>query len=154
LRGALTEALATLTDRLGSGTAGWSWGALHAADFRHPLGSIRALRRVFNRGPFPLGGDGNTVRHAGFRHRRSPEKGGHPLFGPVVTAPGYRFVVDTGDWDNAYSVLVPGQSGHPTSPNYDDQIGLWLDVRYCPMVYGRKTAKLAARHNLTLRPRS
>jgi penicillin amidase len=49
-------------------------------------------------------------------------------------------------------VLVPGQSGHPASPFYDDQIGLWQKVRYRPMVYGREMAESAASHRLTLAP--
>ncbi|MBV8832379.1 MAG: penicillin acylase family protein, partial [Acidobacteriaceae bacterium] len=51
-----------------------------------------------------------------------------------------------------WSVILPGQSGHPASINYDDQIPLWQNVRYRPMVFGRKTAKLAARYRLVLMP--
>jgi acyl-homoserine lactone acylase PvdQ len=49
-------------------------------------------------------------------------------------------------------MISPGQSGHPASANYDDQIPLWQNVRYRPMVFGRETAELAARHRLVLRP--
>jgi acyl-homoserine lactone acylase PvdQ len=49
-------------------------------------------------------------------------------------------------------VLVPGQSGHPASPFYDDQIGLWQKVRYRPMVYGREMAEAAVKYRLTLEP--
>ena len=60
--------------------------------------------------------------------------------------------MDTGDWDGGGGVLAPGQSGHPASPHYDDELELWLDVRYRPMIYGRKTSELAARHRLVLAP--
>lgn len=146
---ALQDAVSTLTETLGEDTEGWSWGALHAVNLRHPLGVVRALRTFLNRGPFPLGGDANTVHHAAFGPGKSDARG-HPRFSPVARGPNYRFVVDTGDWDAAWSIVAPGQSGHPASPHYDDELALWLDVRYRPMVYGRRTAELAARHRLVL----
>jgi penicillin amidase len=151
LRDALEEAVALLAESCGPDPAGWSWGSLHAAELRHPLGVVRALRGLLNRGPYPAGGDANTVRLAAFRSGSSG-RSGRPSFGPVTTAPNYRFVVDTGDWERAWSVIVPGQSGHPASVNYDDQIPLWQNVRYRPMVFGRKTAVLAAKHRLVLKP--
>src|SRR3712207_8672324 len=58
------------------------------------------FRSALNRGPYPAGGDANTVRVAAFRSGGP----GRPRFGPVTTGPNYRFVVDTGDWDRAWSV--------------------------------------------------
>ncbi len=151
LADALEDSVSTLEHALGKDPAGWSWGALHVAQFRHPLGVVGILRSFLNRGPLPLGGDANTVRHAAFGQGKSDERG-HPRFGPVARGPNYRFVVDTGNWDDSWSVVAPGQSGHPASPYYDDELALWLEVRYRPMVYGRETAELAARHRLILEP--
>jgi penicillin amidase len=148
LHGALEEAVEILETSRGPDPAGWSWGALHAAELRHPLGIVKALRSLLNRGPYPFGGDENTVRLAAFRSGGN----GRPAFGPVTTGPNYRFVVDTGDWESAWSAVSPGQSGHPASANYDDQVGLWLNVRYRPMVFGRGPAELAAEHRLVLKP--
>ncbi len=145
LRGALEEAVEVLKESLGPDPEGWRWGALHTTDLRHPLGLVGVLRAFLNRGPYPSGGDVYTVWVAGFNT-------GGSSFGPVTAGPNYRFVVDTGDWDRGWSVIFPGQSGHPASPNYDDQIGLWHNVRYRPMVFGRKTAELSARHRLVLKP--
>ncbi|MDP8952449.1 MAG: penicillin acylase family protein [Actinomycetota bacterium] len=151
LREALTEAVEILVESCGPASGSWSWGALHAVELRHPLGVVGALRGPLNRGPYPAGGDANTVRFAAFRSGSS-DKSGRPSFGPVTTGPNYRFVVDTGGWERAWSVISPGQSGHPASANYDDQIPLWQNVRYRPMIFGRKTADLAARHRLVLKP--
>ncbi len=151
LASALKDAVSTLEDTLGKDPEGWSWGGLHAAELRHPLGAVRVLQSLLNRGSFPIGGDANTVRHAAFGQGKSDDRG-HPRFGPVARGPNYRFVVDTGNWDNAWSVVAPGQSGHPASPHYDDELNLWLEVRYRPMVYGRRSAELAARHRLMLAP--
>lgn len=151
LRDALERAVTVLSKSCGPDPTGWSWGALHAVELQHPLGRVGALRGLLNRGPCPTGGDANTVRLAAFRSE-SVDKSGRPSFGPVTTGPTYRFVVDTGDWERARSVIVPGQSGHPASANYDDQIPLWQNVRYRPMVFGRKTAELAAKRRLVLKP--
>ena len=151
LREAFEEAVEILGESCGSDPRGWSWGALHVVDLRHPLGRAGALRGALNRGPYPAGGDANTIRLAAFGSGRS-DTSGRPFFGPVTTGPNYRFVVDTGDWEKAWSLVSPGQSGHPASPNYDDQIGLWRNVRYRPMVFGLKTAQLAAKHRLVLEP--
>jgi penicillin G amidase len=151
LREAFEEAVEILGESCSSDPRGWSWGALHVADLRHPLGRVGALRGALNRGPYPAGGDANTVRLAAFGSGRS-DTSGRPFFGPITTGPNYRFVVDTGDWEKAWSLVSPGQSGHPASPNYDDQIGLWRNVRYRPMVFGLKTAQLAAKHRLVLEP--
>ena len=151
LREALEEAVKILEESCCPEPGGWSWGALHAADLRHPLGRVRALRGVLNRGPYPAGGDANTIWLAAFGSGMS-DASGRPTFSPVTTGPNYRFVVDTGDWTQAWSMVSPGQSGHPASANYDDQIRLWRKVRYRPMVFGRRTAELAAKHRLVLRP--
>ena len=151
LRDALEGAVEILELTCGPDPRRWCWGELHAAALRHPLGVVKPLRGLLNRGPYPFGGDANTVRLAAFRSGRSGESG-RPSFGPVTTGPNYRFVVDTGDWKRAWSMVSPGQSGHPASANYDDQIDLWQNVRYRPMVFGRETAELAAKHRLILRP--
>jgi penicillin amidase len=153
LRDASKRAIETLAKSCGPDPAGWSWGELHAVELRHSMGAVGALRGLLNRGPYPAGGDANTVWLASFRSEK-PNGSGQPSFGPVTTGPSYRFVVDTGDWDRAWSVILPGQSGHPASANYDDQIPLWRNVRYRPMVFGRKTAELAAGHRLVLEPDS
>ena len=151
LREALKESVEILARSCGPAPGDWSWGALHAAELRHPLGIVGAFRHLLNRGPYPAGGDANTIRLAAFRSGSS-DRSGRPSFGPVTTGPNYRFVVDTGDWERAWSVISPGQSGHPASVNYDAQIELWQNVRYLPMIFGRRMAELAAKHRLVLRP--
>ena len=151
LQNALKGAVEILEESCGPNPAGWSWGALHAAELRHPLGIVKPLRGLLNRGPYTLGGDANTVRLAAFRSEGFG-KSGVPSFSPITTGPNYRFVVDTGDWNRAWSIVSPGQSGHLASTNYDDQVDLWQNVRYRPMVFGRRTAELAAKSRLILKP--
>jgi penicillin amidase len=66
---ALASAVGDLRRRAGSDTAKWGWGHVRPLTLEHPLGQVKALAPVFNRGPFPWGGDGNTVSQAGARHR-------------------------------------------------------------------------------------
>ncbi|HUN44878.1 MAG TPA: penicillin acylase family protein, partial [Stellaceae bacterium] len=44
-----------------------------------------------------------------------------------VLGPGLRMVVDMSDPANAHFIVVPGQSGNPLSPNYDDLLRPWRD---------------------------
>jgi penicillin amidase len=153
LRDSLEGAVEILEECCSSDPVSWSWGALHAAELRHPLGIVKPLRGLLNRGPYPLGGDANTVRLAAFRSESSG-RSGRPSFSPITTGPNYRFVVDTGDWNRAWSIVSPGQSGHPGSTNYDDQVDLWQNVRYRPMVFGRETAEFATKNRLILKPKA
>lgn len=148
LRESLENAILKLKEILGNDPRRWSWGALHRAEFRHPLG-VSALKYLLNRGGprgYPMGGDAHTPQQAAFR----PDG----TYSPVTNAPTYRQVIDTGNWENSWSMSVPGQSGNPASPHYCDSIHPWLNLEYRPMVFGRKMAETAAYHHLILKPNS
>ena len=108
---ALAEVVGDLRRAHGPSPEAWGWGTVRPLVLPNPLGRAKALAPVFNRGPFPWGGDGNTVSQA---------SGSNPA---VVAS--LRFVVEAGDWDNARFVLPGGQSGNPFSPHYDDMLPLW-----------------------------
>src|SRR6185295_3769358 len=42
----------------------WAWGDLRQLEFKHPLGQVKAFRKIFNHGPFSWGGDTNTIGQA------------------------------------------------------------------------------------------
>ena len=115
---ALSSVVEFLRVNHGPGPAWWQWGDVRPLLLRHPvLGRIRGIRRLFNRGPFPIGGDANTVSQAGCRPA-SPTS-------PTHNFANMRTVFDTADWSNCRFVLAGGQSGNPLSPHYDDQLALW-----------------------------
>jgi len=122
----LDEAVAFLRERLGSDEKGWQWGKLHTATFAHQLGAVQPLDLIFNKGPFPNGGDGFTVNNTGYDSQYQQR-----------TVPSYRQIIDLSDWSKCVSVHTTGQSGHPGSPHYADFIPLWLAVDYHPMLYER-----------------
>jgi penicillin amidase len=142
LRRAFQAALDKLTVRLGPDMVKWEWGRLHRIEPAHTLSQIGALRRLFNRGSFAIGGDGDTPHQANFRPRWPIE--------PVTVAPSHRAVVDVGDWDRSLAVLPGGQSGHPASPHYFDQFALWLAGRARPMPWSRAAVEREAAARLIL----
>jgi penicillin amidase len=56
----------------------------------------------------------------------NPGSGG----GTVGGGASFRMIVDFGDVTQSVGVYPGGQSEHPASPQYDDQIPLWATGRY------------------------
>jgi len=117
----IADALATVTQRLidqyGTDTHRWAWGTVRPLSFVHPVGERKPMDKVFNLGPFPWGGDANTVGQAAVSFLDAVENS------PFVAS--MRMVVDVGEWDDNRFVLPGGQSGNPMSPHYDDQLDLY-----------------------------
>jgi penicillin amidase len=122
----------------------WIYGRDHTLTFRHPLGVVPALAKLLNRGPFPTGGDIDTVR-MGYLPR---------VFAgpPFYVAPSYRQICDTADWDRSQSIHPPGQSGQPASRHYADLLQPWLRMQYHPMLWSRARVEAAAVERMTLEP--
>jgi penicillin amidase len=133
-----------LRTELGPDRQGWSWGKLHTLTYSHALSSVPVLAKLFNRGPYPLGGDSSTIWATGASFHEA--KGGN------VIAPPFRFIADVGDWRNCLGLLVPGQSGNPASPHYDDQVEAWFTGEYHPMWWTREDVEREAERRLELRP--
>jgi penicillin amidase len=146
--GVLSEAwrksLDELRGRLGDDMAQWRYGRIHTLTLRHPLGSVPALARIFNRGPWPMGGDLDTVC-MGHAARDTAA-------GPTYVAPSYRQICDPGDWDRSRSIHPTGQSGHPGSRHYNDMARPWREVGYHPMLWSREKIEAATVATLNLEP--
>ncbi len=144
LQEALTAAIQKIRHYHGDSKLKWNWGRTHQVQYNHPLGSARLLRNLFNRGPLPVGGDSttpNVTRHA----PQSPP-------GLVQVTASYRQIYEVGAWDRAQSVTTSGQSGHPYSPHYDDQIGLWREGVYHRMPWSREEVVKATVYRLLVKP--
>ncbi|GIV87729.1 MAG: peptidase S45 [Chloroflexus sp.] len=129
LRAALSQAIAELSARLGPDPTRWQYGRFHTLTLRHPLGSVPALTPLFNRGPWPMGGDIDTVNHCYIPR----DIAGMTIY----NAPSLRFIFDLSDWDNARAILPAGQSGHPASSHYADMTDAWRAGAYHPLVWSR-----------------
>jgi penicillin amidase len=140
---ALHAAEVKLTARLGTDPKNWSWGQLHRANFFHPLGGVSpAAKALFNRGPVPRPGNGDTVDATYF---------GGSSFDQLAGA-SYREIFDLSNWDNAVGVNVPGQSGQPGSRHYDDLLPLWVAGQYFPLRYSKQSIDRDTTDVLELKP--
>jgi penicillin amidase len=116
IRRSLREAAEALRSRLGEQVRLWRWGELHTVTFRHPLGLVRPLDAVFNRGPYACAG-GTTALISGEYRFTDPFA--------VVVGPAYRQIFDLSSTTEFRVVLPPGQSGQAYHAHYDDQLRLW-----------------------------
>lgn len=121
----LAEAIQEIRELLGERPASWEWGRLHGINFDHVLAAQPPLDRVFSQGPFPIGGDSDTVLQTSTR----PDAG----YQNNNVSPSYRQIVDLGDLRRSQAMHAPGQSGHLGSPHYGDMIQPWLNGGYFAM---------------------
>ena len=144
LRLVLRDTVDFLKTTCGPKIEDWAWGKLHSITFNHTLGSVKPLDRFFNRGPYPLGGDGETIW-----------AGSATLFDlsdKSIVGPPFRMIADLSDWNKSLGMLVPGQSGHPASRSYDSSIQGWLKGEYHPMLFDREAVTGATEAVLALEP--
>ena len=144
LRAAAARALTAVRSRLGESPRGWSWGALHGLRLDHLLAAVPLVGRRFSRGPYPHGGDINTVNVGGFTVWHGLDGRGY--------AAAYRQVIDLADLDRSTFQIPAGNSGIPGHPRYDDCIEEYLDGRSRPLLYSREAVERHTEHRLELEP--
>ena len=120
----LDRALDDLSSRYGSDPGAWRWGKAHRAAFEHPLWSKLPQLRDWLTPVIPADGGIDTVNAGAFfvGDDDAPFADRH---GPVM-----RMIVDMAEPDAARFMVVPGQSGNPLSPHWDDLLSSWRDVGY------------------------
>ena len=144
IESALRDAQTELRRRLGNDMDGWTWGALHGTRPRHPLSRVFPDCAVLlDPPPVATHGDADT-----------------PLAGAYAFAEGFtatvmsvnRYVHDPSDWRNSRWIVPLGASGHPCSPHYADQAGLWADVDSVAQLWDWDDIEAAAETRQTLAP--
>jgi len=123
IKQSMKDAVAELTDRIGSDPEEWEWGNIHRMIFTHPMGKKLSF---FNLSPIPMRGDAFTI-NAGMWDNANPYE---MKSGGVI-----RMVVDFSNIENSTFISPPGQSGQFKSPHYDDLAQLWADGKQIPMRY-------------------
>ena len=131
---------------MGKKYSGWRWGAIHQVNFRHGMSVKEPLDKVFNVGPFEIGGDTDTVCQTAY-NPRSP-------YHATEWCPSIRFIMDVGAWENSLLLCPPGQSGVIGSYHYSDMAKPWINGEYIPMLWERKNVEDSAESSLTLIPRN
>lgn len=125
LEAAAREAMQLVQARHGADPAGWQWGRVHQAHWRHPLSTPG--REWLDIGPAPVDGGVDTVRNTG---------AGQPAWAASSGAE-YRMVVDFAEPDRFLAVQNIGNSGQPGSPHYADQFPAWLAGEYHTVALNR-----------------
>jgi len=131
---AMLEGLGWLTEHLGPDMETWTWGELHQLTFRHYLAPTEDqdgthLAEAANVGAYPCVGTAGTLNNAGYTIGQCYQ---------VTGGPHFRFLVDMAEPLQALGCNSTGNSGHPGSPHYRDQIQDWLQRRYHPMYMRRE----------------
>ena len=145
LERAFDGTIGELTEKLGGNILRWQYKGIYSITYTHPLGAIKAFAGFFNRGPFAIGGNSDTVNvsHATIANPYN-----------VVAVASYRQIIDMHQLDNSQSIHAPGQSGHPASKHYDDFIQLWLGGHYHKMLFTRPAVETGEEDKLRLLPKS
>jgi penicillin amidase len=102
------------------------------------------MDKVFNLGPFPWGGDANTINQAAVS-----------FLDPTANSPfvaSMRMAVDVGEWDANRFILPGGQSGNPMSPHYDDQLDLYREGGAISIAWSARTREASVVETLEIRP--
>jgi penicillin amidase len=133
-----------LESSFGDSVYSWQWGNLHQLTFEHPLGKVKPLDKLFNIGPFRVGGSYTSVNNAGYF---LDKKDFHVNVGPSL-----RQIIDLSDIDKSLSVITTGQSGHSLSKHYKDQTPLWLSGDYHPSLIDSVTIHNSDFDRLILSP--
>ena len=139
----LSQAVAELTERLGSDISRWQYGQ---KDFkhvliRHPLSAAvdKETRVKLDVGPAPRGGYDSTLNNtSNSNNQRSGAT--------------FRVIMDAANWDNSVATSAPGQSGDPSSPHYRDLFELWIKHQYFPLFYSRAKIESVTQDRLVLQP--
>jgi penicillin amidase len=120
---ALLAAADTLLDRyaqLGPRLADRTWGERNVSRFQHPLSlALPLLGRFLDMPAHSLPGDDNMPRVQG------------PHYGASE-----RLAVSPGHEEQGYFELPGGESGHPLSPHYRDQLAAWEQGQATPFLPG------------------
>ncbi|MBL0176928.1 MAG: penicillin acylase family protein [Ignavibacteria bacterium] len=125
LRKSVLLGVLDLARRLGPDMNTWTWGRLHTVTFKHPVGEIAPLDRLFNVGPLPVGGQTTTVNN-----------GEYALADPfrAVVGPSLRIIMDLAALDTCLVTLTTGQSGQPLSAHYSDMAVLMQNGAYQKLI--------------------
>ena len=114
-----------LSSRLGPDISNWTWGSIHRIQLDHQLADRGEIFKTLSKGGDPVRGNGITVCNTGF----------DPNY---LAGIGANYRINASLADNPpglWSVDTAGQSGHPGSENYCDQLNSWLkgNLYYIPL---------------------
>lgn len=121
----------------------WKWGTVRPLWLQHSMMGRGPLRKAFDVGPVPVGGDEHCPNHASAM----------PLdpLGPVKSLPNLRTTIDVGNWSASRWQLAGGQSGHLFSPHYTDLFEFWKRGESIAIPFTKEEIDKATVSTLTLK---
>ncbi len=123
---AFNTAMQSLKQKFGSDDIdSWKWGVIHNIAFHHPFEAKGGLiEKFFNYGPFPFGGDGETVN-----------RGTHTFSKPYMAemTASMRLITDMAHPSSSRMANASGQVGMPLQDHYTDLVDIWLAGEYVDM---------------------
>ena len=140
----LVETVSSLEKQLGSEIKDWNWGKVHTLEHGHPLGTIAALKKYFNVGPFPIKGAKEVIDNRGYDYNETG------LYN-VNAGPSTRRIIDFSDIENSISILPTGQSGNPFSKHYKDQAAMYNKGEFRKMKLNKEEI-INSSTKLTIKP--
>jgi penicillin amidase len=143
VRRSMEQAVRELRASLGSGVKEWRWGKVHQVTFHHVFGVNAVLRKIFDVGPFEVGGSHSTVWKGDF-HLSDPYAN--------TIGPSTRMIFSLADANGTRAVTPPGQSGQVFNRHYQDQIPLWLNGGYRQVPMDSVIVARLCREVLILKP--
>lgn len=142
---AFDESIKTLSKRFNSkNLKDWKWGKVHTVTLKHPMGKFFPLDKIFNIGPYSVGGGLTQINNMGHNKK--------DLSFDVVYGPTTRRLIDMFNTKISYGGLPSGNSGHPTSPHYDDQAELFMNGEHRDQIMDMKIVKSREHTTLILEP--
>ena len=141
----LVESCLWLEENMGYESSEWAWGKIHQVEFQHSMAIKKPLGKVFNVGPYQIGGDTDTVHQSAF----NPSAPYHA----TSWCPSNRIIMDVGNWDACIGISPPGQCGILGSDHYSDMAGLWLKGEYVPLYWSREKVEETSKKKLVLKPK-
>ncbi|NYI65897.1 penicillin acylase family protein [Spelaeicoccus albus] len=148
LEHALSDARKELTASLGKDPDDWQWGRLHKLELKEsPLGGESApgiVRWAFNGGSHDVGGTTAVVDATSW----DAASGNYT----VTSGPSMRMVLDFDNLNRSTWVNLTGNSGHPFSAHYLDQLPRWLKGTTYSWPFTKPAVDDAATDTLTLKP--
>ena len=144
----MIETVAALENQLGNEMTTWTWGKVHTLEHQHPLGTVNALRKYFNVGPFPLNGASEVINNTSYDFDKIE-------FGMynITLGPSTRRIIDFSDIENSMSILPSGQSGNPFSEHYKDQTEMFNNGAFRKMKINKEEI-ISVSTKLTILPKN
>ncbi len=143
LKSSFEKAVEELEKKLGANIENWQYGQekFKHTTITHPLNSVvnKAWKDQLNVGPLPRGGNSHTPGSTGGADNQ-------------LSGASFRFIADTGNWDDAVMINTPGQSGDYKSEFYKNLFPLWANDQYFPAYYSKDKIIKSAKEKTALLP--